>query len=90
MLRAPGPAASGARINKARAERIRELGPARFNILREAGTEPPWSSPLDRKHQQGTSTCAGRMLPLFSSSATLDSGTSWSGFYQALAEAARE
>ena len=64
---------------------VHELGPARFEILREAGTERPFSSPLNHEHRQGVFTCAGCALPLFSSSTKFDSGTGWPSFYRALA-----
>ena len=85
MLSVQGAAASGSRINKTPAEWMRELGPARFQILREAGTEPPFSSPLNREHRQGVFACAGCALPLFSSSTKFDSGTGWPSFYRPLA-----
>ena len=85
MMSVPGAATSSARINKTSAEWMRELGPVRFHILREAGTELPFSSPLNREHRQGTFSCAGCSLPLFSSSTKFDSGTGWPSFYRALA-----
>ena len=84
ILSTPGAAVSGARLTKTPAEWMRELGPARFEILREAGTEPPFSSPLNREHRQGVFRCAGCALPLFSSSTKFDSGTGWPSFYRAL------
>lgn len=84
ILSTPGAAVSGTRITKTPAEWMRELGPARFEILREAGTEPPFSSPLNREHRQGVFRCAGCALPLFSSSTKFDSGTGWPSFYRAL------
>ena len=90
MLSVPGAAASGARINKTPAEWMRELGPARFQILREAGTERPFSSPLNHEHRQGTFACAGCVLPLFSSSTKFDSGTGWPSFYRPLSGAVSE
>lgn len=87
MLTLPGAAVSGARVNKTPAEWMRELGPARYQVLREAGTEPPFSSPLNREHRPGTFACAGCALPLFSSSTKFDSGTGWPSFYRSLSGA---
>jgi len=84
ILSAPGAAVSGTRIKKTPAEWMRELGPSRFEILRNAGTEPPFSSPLNREHRQGIFRCAGCALPLFSSSTKFDSGTGWPSFNRAL------
>jgi len=87
MLGTPGAAVSSGRINKTPAEWMRELGPARFQILRSAGTEPPFSSPLNREHRQGMFACAGCALPLFSSSTKFDSGTGWPSFTTCIAGA---
>jgi peptide-methionine (R)-S-oxide reductase len=67
------------------AEWLRRLGPARFRVLREEGTEPPFSSPLLKEHRKGIYACAGCALPLFSSAAKYDSGTGWPSFKKALA-----
>lgn len=61
-----------------------KLGDARYHILRDEGTEPPFTSPLLKEHRAGTFVCAGCALPLFSSSTKFDSGTGWPSFYQAL------
>ncbi|MDQ6929702.1 MAG: peptide-methionine (R)-S-oxide reductase MsrB [Candidatus Eremiobacteraeota bacterium] len=66
------------------------LGPQRYNILREAGTEPAGSSPLDQEHRHGTFACAGCDLPLYSSSTKFNSGTGWPSFYRPLPNAVRE
>jgi peptide-methionine (R)-S-oxide reductase len=65
----------------------KRLGPDRFAILREAGTEPSGSSPLDHEHRAGTFACAGCALPLFSSLTKFDSGTGWPSFYAPLKNA---
>jgi peptide-methionine (R)-S-oxide reductase len=62
----------------------KRLGDARFNILREAGTEPPFSSPLDHETRAGLYTCAGCDHHLFASSTKFDSGTGWPSFYRPL------
>ena len=60
------------------------LSPQAFSVLRQAGTERPFSSPLNKEKRQGTYACAGCQLPLFSSKAKYDSGTGWPSFYEAL------
>ena len=62
------------------------LAPEAFSVLRQAGTERPFSSPLNKEKRQGTYACAGCQLPLFSSQAKYDSGTGWPSFYAALAQ----
>ena len=51
------------------------LNAAQYNVLREEGTERPYSSPLNDEHHAGTFSCAGCALPLFSSTTKFDSGT---------------
>jgi len=67
----------------------KRLGAERFPILREAGTEPPWSSKLEYEHRAGTYRCAGCDLPLFDSKTKFESGTGWPSFYQALPNAVK-
>ena len=66
------------------------LTPAQFRILREAGTEYPHSSPLDKEKRAGTFACAGCSLPLFSSKTKFDSGTGWPSFWKPLDNAVVE
>lgn len=57
------------------------LTPEQFNVLREHGTEPPHSSSLNEEYGEGTYTCAGCDLPVFTSATKFDSGTGWPSFY---------
>lgn len=66
------------------AEWRRRLGPTRYHILREEGTERPFTSSLLKEKRRGTFLCAGCALPLFSSAAKYDSGTGWPSFKKAL------
>ena len=77
-------------VRKTDAEWTKQLGPQRFRILREAGTETPYTSPLNKEHRRGTFTCAGCALPLFSSTTKFDSGTGWPSFYAPLPKAVAE
>ncbi|MFI4935815.1 MAG: peptide-methionine (R)-S-oxide reductase MsrB [Caulobacterales bacterium] len=52
-----------------------------YNILREEGTEQPFSSPLNNEHRRGTFVCLACGLPLFKSQWKFDSGTGWPSFY---------
>ena len=65
----------------------RLLGPQRYAILREAATEPPFSSPLLNEHRKGIFSCAGCALPLFASGTKFDSGTGWPSFWEPLRHA---
>ncbi len=60
------------------------LTPEQFAVLREEGTERAGSSPLDREKRQGTFTCAGCDLALFSSGTKFESGTGWPSFWKPL------
>lgn len=66
------------------------LSPAQYHVLREEGTEPPYSSPLNAEHRAGTFTCAGCGHKLFSSATKFDSHTGWPSFWQPLAGAVGE
>jgi peptide-methionine (R)-S-oxide reductase len=69
------------------AEWRRILGPSAYHIMREQGTEAPFTSPLLNEHRKGTFVCAGCALPLFSSTTKFDSGTGWPSFWAPLPHA---
>lgn len=79
-----GSAAERFQVQHSTADWHRRLGPARFRILREAGTEQAFTSPLLKEHRRGVFACAGCDLPLFSSAAKYDSGTGWPSFKKPL------
>jgi len=56
------------------------LTPDQFHVLREHGTEPRGSSPLNTEKRPGTFVCAACGQPLFSSDAKFESGTGWPSF----------
>lgn len=66
------------------------LTPVQYSVLREAGTEAPYSSPLNIEHGHGVFGCAGCGLRLCSSEAKFDSGTGWPSFWKALDNAVLE
>lgn len=61
-----------------------------YVVLRQEGTERPYSSPLDNEHRVGTFACAGCGQKLFDAATKFDSGTGWPSFYQPLANAVGE
>jgi peptide-methionine (R)-S-oxide reductase len=65
------------------------LGDDRFEILRRGGTEPPFSSPLNKETRRGTYHCAGCDLALFSSMTKYDAGEGWPSFWNVLPNAVR-
>lgn len=80
-------AATAFEVTHTDAEWQKLLTPAQYNILRQQGTEPPFTSPLLNEHRVGTFNCAGCALPLYSSTTKFDSGTGWPSFYAPLPNA---
>src|SRR5262245_24365812 len=64
------------------------LTPEQFRVLREHGTEPRGSSPLNKEKRHGTFRCAGCGEPLFDSDTKFESGTGWPSFFAPLGEEA--
>lgn len=52
-----------------------------YYVLREAGTERPWTSPLNEEKREGVFVCAGCGSELFSSSSKFESGSGWPSFF---------
>jgi peptide-methionine (R)-S-oxide reductase len=55
-----------------------------YAVLRQEGTERPFTSPLLHEERRGTFACAGCVLGLFSSTTKFDSGTGWPSFWAPL------
>jgi len=62
----------------------KRLTKEQYQVLREEGTERPFSSDLNNEKREGQYHCAGCDSPLFSSSAKFDSGTGWPSFWDPL------
>lgn len=60
----------------------KRLTRSEYRILRQAGTEPPFTSPLNDEKRKGTFVCAGCGNALYSSETKYDSGTGWPSFWQ--------
>lgn len=71
---------------KVDAEWKRILTPDQYQVLRKAGTEAPYTSPLNKEKRTGTFACAGCAQALFASSTKFESGTGWPSFYQPIAK----
>ena len=80
-------AEGGFEVALTEAEWRERLTPEQFAVLREEATEPPFSSPLNEEHREGTFVCAGCANPLYPSQTKFDSGTGWPSFYDALPDA---
>jgi len=55
-----------------------------YKVLRQHGTEPPGSSPLNVEKRDGVFSCAGCGQPLFSADTKFESGTGWPSFFKPL------
>jgi peptide-methionine (R)-S-oxide reductase len=77
-------AADHAAVTHTDAEWRRLLSPEAYDVMRQEGTEPAFSSPLDHEDRAGVYRCAGCDLALFSSKTKFDSGTGWPSFYAPL------
>src|SRR4051812_39744850 len=67
-----------------------KLTPEQYSVLRQKGTEAPFSGKLLHEKREGMYTCAACGQALFPSDAKFDSGTGWPSFDQALPEAVKE
>ena len=67
-------------VSKTEAEWKSELSSDEFYVLRKAGTERPFSSPLNKEYGKGVYHCAACDTPLFESEHKFDSGTGWPSF----------
>lgn len=67
-------------VVKSEEEWKKELSPEEYRILREKGTEPPFSGKYWDEHAKGMYRCAACGAELFSSDAKFDSGTGWPSF----------
>jgi peptide-methionine (R)-S-oxide reductase len=71
------------KIVKTDAEWRAELSPDRYHVLREAGTERPYTGALLRNKETGVYTCAACGNELFDSNTKYESGSGWPSFYDA-------
>lgn len=69
-------------IQLSEAEWRRKLSSQEFYILREAGTERRFTSPLNDEKHAGTYHCAGCGNLIYSSETKYESGTGWPAFYR--------
>jgi peptide-methionine (R)-S-oxide reductase len=78
------------KIVKTEAEWRAELTPEQYRVLRQQGTEAPFTGEYDEVFEPGTYLCAGCGAQLFDSESKYNSGCGWPAFYETLADAVDE
>jgi len=68
------------KVTKTEAEWKAQLSAKEFYVLREAGTERAFTSPLNTNKKTGVYVCRGCDTPLFKSKHKYDSGSGWPSF----------
>jgi peptide-methionine (R)-S-oxide reductase len=72
------------KLSKSASEWKKVLTPNQYTVLREEGTERPYSSPLNDEKRKGDYACAACDLVLFTSDTKYNSGTGWPSFFRAV------
>lgn len=76
------------KVNRSESEWREKLAPEQYHVLREKGTERPFSGAYWDSKDGGVYRCAGCSAELFHSDTKFDSGTGWPSFFEPLAEEA--
>ena len=69
------------KVSKSEEEWREELTPEQYRILREKGTERPYTGEFNVHNEDGIYKCAGCGEPLFTSDTKYDSGCGWPAFF---------
>jgi peptide-methionine (R)-S-oxide reductase len=78
------------KVRKTEAEWREQLTPEQFYVMRQKGTERPFTGALVNNHADGIYHCAGCNAPLFPSDTKFESGSGWPSFWKPLAKDAIE
>jgi methionine-R-sulfoxide reductase len=71
-------------VSKDEAQWREELPAEKFHVLRQAGTEPPWSGELLGEKRTGVFQCGACGADLLASSTKFESGSGWPSFWDAI------
>jgi len=74
------------KISKSEDQWRLELDPDAYYVLREKGTERPFTGKFNDHHEKGVYVCRGCGTELFSSDNKFDSGCGWPSYYDAISE----
>ena len=74
------------KVQKTDAEWRQQLTPEQYHVLRQKGTERPFTGEYAQTKAHGTYRCAGCGNPLFRSDEKFESGTGWPSFWAPVAE----
>jgi peptide-methionine (R)-S-oxide reductase len=69
------------KVQKTEAEWRELLSPEQFHVMRQKGTERPFSSALNDNHKDGIYHCGACDAPLFTSANKFESGSGWPSFW---------
>jgi peptide-methionine (R)-S-oxide reductase len=72
------------KIEKSEEEWKKILTPEQYHVLRQKGTERPFSGNLNYNKEKGVYTCVACGQELFSSDTKFESGTGWPSFYDVI------
>ncbi|MEO6717094.1 MAG: peptide-methionine (R)-S-oxide reductase MsrB [Novosphingobium sp.] len=79
-----------AKLTLTEAEWLAKLGPEKYRILREAGTERAFTGAYEKNKATGVYLCSGCGAPLFASDTKYESGSGWPSYTAPLAQDAVE
>jgi peptide-methionine (R)-S-oxide reductase len=71
-------------LHKTEEEWLEQLGPDRYRILREKGTERPFTGEYNMHKEEGSYSCGACNEQLFESSTKFDSGCGWPSFDESI------